>query len=681
MNRLTLSNALVFGLVILLIAPTITPPAQAHSTPSLRAAVDEAVSKVKPALVRIHVVSRSYRGGREQKYVSSGSGVIIDEVGHVITNHHVAGHATRLMVTLSSKEEVEAELIGTDPLSDIAVIKLVREPGQKFPTARFADSDAVRVGDHVMAMGSPLALSQSVTLGIVSNTEMVMPRRMGSGSFNLDGEDVGSLVRWIAHDASIYGGNSGGPLVNLAGEIVGINEISFGLSGAIPGNLAQKVAGMIIKDGSVSRSWMGVSVQPLLKHSGNDRGGILVTGAITGSPADEAGLQSGDLILRLGTIDVRVRFAEELPAFNRLSADIPIGSEVDLLILRDGQEKTLTLKTRERELRLPRQHELKEWGLTVRDISFVRSRELKRKNSHGVFVTSVRPGGPAGEAKPGIKRGDIITNVDGDAISNFDDLTRFTAALTKDAKEPIPTLTTFERKTKSQVTVIKVGISDLNDPALEVKKAWLPAETQVITRDIAEAMKNADLTGFRITQIYNAGEDDAALHIGDLILSVDGEKMTASAPEHYEELPTLIRQYKAGSEVELAILRDGESKKINVTLLRSPQQSREMKKYRDDNFEYTARDVTFFDKASERWGEDQDGVLVEEVQSGGWAALGMLSTGDLILEVDGISITTIASLEETMENVSNSKPSAVLLKVLRGIYTLYIELEPRWENN
>lgn len=680
MQRLKHSSILTFGLAILLAVSTLTPPAQAQSAPSLRTAIDKAVSEVKPALVRIHVVSRSYRGGREVKYILSGSGVIIDEAGHVITNHHVAGHATRLMVTLTNKEEIEAELIGTDPLSDIAVIKLIGEPGQTFPVASFGDSDAVRVGDHVMAMGSPLALSQSVTLGIVSNVEMVMPRRMGYANFNLDGENVGSLVRWIAHDAVIYGGNSGGPLVNLAGEIIGINEISLGLSGAIPGNLARQVAEMIIEDGSVSRSWLGVSVQPLLKHGERGRG-ILVTGTIDGSPAAEAGLQSGDLILRMGENDIHVRFEEELPAFNRFAADIPIGSEIDMLILRDGEEKTLTLTTRARELRLPQQHELKEWGITVRNISFVRSRELKRKSSEGVIVTSVRAGGPAGEAKPGIKRNDIITEVDGNKITNFENLALVTTELTKDAEDPVPVLTTFERKARSHVTVVKVGISELNDPALEVKKAWLPAETQVITREIALAMKMPDLTGFRVTQIYGNGEDDDHLHIGDLILSVDGEKMTASAPEHYEELPTLIRQYKAGTETELSILRDGERMKIAVELLLAPQQNREMKKYRDDNFDYTARDVTFFDKANERWGENQEGVLVEEVKSGGWAALGMLQTGDLILEVDRNAISDINSLEEIMENVTASKPDAVLLKVLRGIYTLYIELEPRWEND
>src|SRR4051794_9607762 len=191
--------------------------AQAVESPaSLRAAVDRAIAKMQPALVRIHVVSTEYREGRELKMQEVGSGAIISKDGYLVTNHHVAGHGARMVCTLWNREEIDAELIGTDPLTDISVLKLKPEKPREFVPASFGDSSKMLVGDSVLAMGSPMAISQSVTLGIISNVEMVMPRMFGTmGRMRLDGEDVGSLVRWLAHDASIYGGNSGGPLVNL----------------------------------------------------------------------------------------------------------------------------------------------------------------------------------------------------------------------------------------------------------------------------------------------------------------------------------------------------------------------------------------------------------------------------------------------------------------------------------
>src|SRR2546428_2298372 len=239
----------LFGFVIF---STVESAVASHEdVPShLRSQVDAAISKVKPALVRIRVVSAEYSEGREVKIQAVGSGAIITKDGYLITNHHVAGHAKRMFCTLWNREEVEAELVGTDPLTDISVLKLKSETPREFTPARFGDSSKMRVGDSVLAMGSPMALSQSVTLGIVSNTEMIMPRFFGPfARFKLDGEDVGTLVRWIGHDAPIYGGNSGGPLGNLRREIIGINEISFGLAGAIPGNLAQGVAEQIMTKG------------------------------------------------------------------------------------------------------------------------------------------------------------------------------------------------------------------------------------------------------------------------------------------------------------------------------------------------------------------------------------------------------------------------------------------------
>jgi len=677
---LSVRGAIFFFTFTLLAGLNLSAPAR-EAPSSLRAQIDAAIDKVKPALVRIRVVSTEFSEGREIKQQAVGSGAIITKDGYIITNHHVAGHATRMFCTLWNREEIEAELIGTDPLTDISIIKLIPEKPRTFACVSFGDSSKVRVGDSVLAMGSPMALSQSVTLGIISNTEMVIPRFWGGGgAFKLDGENVGGLVRWLAHDAAIYGGNSGGPLVNLKGEIIGINEISYGLSGAIPGNLAKSVAEQLMAKGKIERSWLGVDVQPLFKHA-SDEHGILISGVIEGSPASAAGLRAGDIMLRLNGVVTDVRFDEQLPEFMALTSGLAIGREVPAVVRRDGQEMTLKLKPAEREEIFPKQKELKQWGITARNLSSIMSREMKRDNTDGVFVASVRPGGPAGESKPALEPRDVLVEVNGEAITNLAALVEFTRRLTAGKTEPVPVIATFERRAARFLTVVKVGIQDLKDPGLEVTKAWLPVETQVISRDIAKQLGDPALKGFYITRVFaDSTAEKAGLKPGDFITAVDDEKLTATGPEFEDELSSLIRQYDVGKTVELSVQRGKAKLKVSVELARSPRQRREMKKYRNNDFEFTVRDISFFDAAEQQLKDEQHGVLVEEIKSGSWAELGGLGVGDLILEINGQAVSKVDEVRRAMEQIAKEKKSVVTFKVMRGIHTLFLELEPNWKN-
>ena len=652
----------------------------ADDTAELRARIDPAIARVRQALVRIRVVSTEFGEGREVKQQSVGSGAIITKDGYLVTNHHVAGHANRMFCTLWNREEIEAELIGTDPLTDISVLKLKPESPREFNPVGFGDSDKIHVGDNVLAMGSPMAISQSVTLGIISNTEMIMPRFWGGGRFRLDGEDVGVLVKWIGHDAAIYGGNSGGPLVNLQGEIIGINEISYGLAGAIPGNIAKSVAEQIMAHGSVRRSWLGLDAQPLFKRS-KEPHGVFISGVIEDSPAEKAGLKPGDLLLRLAGQPTDVRFDEQLPDFMALISSLPLDREVPAVVLREGKEITLSLKAVERSELFPKQEELKQWGLTARNFSPLLARELKRANLEGVLVGSVRPGGPAGEAKPFLEPRDILVEVNHVPIKNLADLQELTRKLTAGKSEPVPVMAVFERRAARYIAIVRVGIQELKDPGLEVTKAWLPVETHVISREIARQLGQPSLRGFYVTRVY-AGSTaaKAGLKLGDFLVALDGEKLTASGSEHEDELSSLIRQYDVGKQVELTVLRDHEQLKLTVELARSPRPQREMKKYRNDQFEFTARDVSFFDTADEQWNQSQNGALVEEVKSGSWAELGSLGNGDLILEVNAQPVANVDALRRAMEAISRDKPGVVVMKVLRGIHTSYLEFEPNWKN-
>jgi serine protease Do len=260
-------------------------------------------------------------------------------------------------------------------------------------------------------------------------------------------------------------------------------------------------------------------------------------------------------------------------------------------------------------------------------------------------------------------------------------LIALTRQLTEGKTERVPVIATFERKANRFLAVVRVGIQELKDPGLEVTKAWLPVETQVISRDIAAQLGEPDLRGFYITRVYPGSTAEAAqLKPGDFITAVDDEKLTASGPEHADELSSLIRQYDIGKTVELQVIHDKQRKKVPVELVRSPRLQREMKKYRNDDFEFTARDVSFFDAAAEQWDRDQRGALVEEVKSGSWAELGTLAVGDLILEVDGAATADVDSLRRQMEQVASARKTVVVMKVMRGIHTLYLEMEPNWKS-
>ena len=313
-----------------------------------------------------------------------------------------------------------ADLVGTDPLSDIAVVKLHPATPRTFPAARFGDSSLLQRGQTVLAMGSPLALSQSVTQGIVSNKDMIMPSSFGSEAERLDGEDVGTIVKWIAHDAAIYPGNSGGPLVNLAGEIVGVNEISFGLGGAIPSNLARAVADALIRDGRVKRSWTGLEVQPRIGSS--EKAGALVSWVADKSPAAVGGLKAGDVLVRVNATAVDAAYAEQLPEVNLLLLSLPVGQPARFVVRRDAAETTATVVPVERPAAMSLPSEVRAWGLAAANLTPFESREMARDSTEGAVVVGLRPNGPADQAKPALRAGDIILELEGRPVRTVSDL-------------------------------------------------------------------------------------------------------------------------------------------------------------------------------------------------------------------------------------------------------------------
>ena len=647
------------------------------------ATVEKAMKQVYPALVRIDVVITEPSSGRMSKMRGAGSGAIISKDGYVITNHHVAGKAERLVCRLFNGDELEAKLVGTDPLADIAVLQLLPEgtkyAGKPFECAVFGDSSKVKVGDAVLAMGSPGGMTQTVTKGIVSNTTMMLPAAFG-GRMELDGEQTGSLVRWIGHDASIYGGNSGGPLVNLEGQIIGVNEVSIaGLGGAIPGDLAQSVANQLIKKGKPERSWIGVLCQPRLKSSKEDKG-VLVAGILKDSPAGKGDLKPGDMIVKFDGTEVNARLPEDIPVFNRVVLSTPIGKTVEVAVLRDGKEKTLSLTTTAQEKARGDDEELRSWGMTAENLTRMTALALKRPDKNGVLVTSLRPGGPVSEAKPPLDGGDIITEVDGKPMQNMAALQQFTADATKNKEERVPVLVRFERGLRSFLTVVKVGKEPEKDKPKWARKAWLSADTQVLTSDLAKALKLEGESGERITRIYpGRGAEKAGLKVGDVLLKLDGNAIEASRPEDTEVLSTMIRQYKIGTKATFDVVRDGKRIKVDVTLEDPPTPVSDMKRYVDDDFELTVREMTLDDRLDKELKEEEKGVLVERIEPSGWASLAGVGGGDVVLSIDGQPVPDAAGAEKALKAARERHAKQVVFFVKRGIGTMYLELEPMWD--
>jgi serine protease Do len=643
--------------------------------------IQHALDAVYPALVRIHVVSENGGGGRMQKNRGSGSGSIIHEDGYVLTNHHVAGRATRITVRLADRQECRATLVGTDPLSDLAILKIdrndLRDPASKLPVARFGDSDSLKVGDVVLAMGSPAGLSQSVTKGVVANTEMIAP---GGGGLSLDGEVVGELVRWIGHDAVIFPGNSGGPLVNLKGEIIGVNEVGIGsIGGAIPSNLAKNIADILIKEGQVKRSSIGLSVQPLLKTD-KSASGILVAGTIADSPAAKAGLQAGDLITQVNDKSIpAARAPEDIPLFNRIILESPISSALQLIGSRAGKEMKWTVTTEAREPMQPREKELLHWGITARDFTKLQAKQQHRDNNNAAIIQSIRAGGPTAAAKPAPVAGDLIVKVNDTPIKNLADLEKITAEITKDATEPVLTLVTYERDGDSYLTIIKVGPEENDADAAIARKAWMGVSTQVISLELAEALGIPGQKGMRVTRVYpDSNAEKAGLKNGDLLLKLDGEIINASRPEDADVFSEAIRQMSSTAEATLELKRDKELLTIKVPLERAPTGNSELEEYLSETLEFQARDIGAEDRAKVRDENARTGVLISSVTNAGWAALAGLQNNDILQKINGQTITSIAKLKTNIEKINQAKPSHITFFVRRGITTRMIELEPTW---
>ncbi len=378
-------------------------------------------------------------GGHGRPDQSAGSGVIFDPNGFIVTNNHVVEGATQITVTLSDRREFSAKVVGTDPKTDLAVVKIETKD---LPALKWAEYDKLEVGDLVLAVGSPFGLSSTVTLGIIS--------ALGRGNVGIaDYED------FIQTDAAINPGNSGGALVNLNGDLIGINTAIFSRTGgsegigfAIPSSIALDIVDSLQKTGKVVRGWMGVAIQeitPALAKSfklPEQRKGVLISDVNESGPSQAAGIRRGDVVIAFNGKEV-----QNVSQLRNLVARTMVGKDAQVKVLRDGKEQTIAVKVAERptdemlarkepatpkepvETVKPPDNVLASLRVQALDVATMSQLNIPAKMT-GVVVTSVEGGGPAEAA--GLQRGDVIQEVNHEVVKTLEDYQKASVKLKKD---------------------------------------------------------------------------------------------------------------------------------------------------------------------------------------------------------------------------------------------------------
>ena len=361
---------------------------------------------------------------RKFKQRGQGSGFIISRDGYILTNNHVVGDADTIKVKLADGRKFKAKVIGKDPQSDVAVIKI---NATGLPTLPLGNSDSIQVGEWVIAIGNPFGLTQTVTVGVISAKGR---SRLGITDY----ED------YIQTDAAINPGNSGGPLINIHGEAIGINSAIFSRSGgymgigfAIPINMAKAVKNQLIKNGKVVRGWLGVVIQEIDEDLAKSFGlkkaeGVLISEVAENSPAKKAGLKSGDIILKMDGHNV-----VDIGELRNKIALTPPGSKVTFDILREGKHKTVTVTIEEKpggvSVAMSKHEILKELGLVVQELTPDLAQQFGYHEGQGVLVAEVEPGSLA--ASVGIQPGQLIEEVNRKKVSTVKE---FLKALEKSNK-------------------------------------------------------------------------------------------------------------------------------------------------------------------------------------------------------------------------------------------------------
>lgn len=685
--RLTRS-AMACVAMILLFSATPGLALEAPATDKVRASdanrIAAARDRVLPVVVSILNVRQDHQQGEPVLSVSSGSGTVVSPQGHIATNAHVTQKGKSFRVVFADGRELPARLVGTDTLSDLAVLQVITPQPETFAYAEFSDVLDLQPGDTVLAMGAPWGLSNSMSAGVVNN-----PRRLLVSLFDdeADYEDrlgadepTGRYYAWIQHDAAIAPGNSGGPLVDLSGRIVGVNTrgMIFGgdLAFAIPGPDAGEVVRALIRDGRIARASLGFRLRSL-KGTGMKEG-VLVNAVERGSQAEKAGLRAGDRILTLQGATVGALQPVDVPALQRRIAELPIGKPVELGIDRDGKRSTVTLAPAAQPADSAGEHAFVPFGLSLSELTPAMGRRRNLEGAQGLLVTGIRPGGPAAIARPALANGDLIRSVNGRPVATLAELEAVAGKPIGDGSKPL--VIAFQREAEQRLAVLVPIHGDrMRTPLPELAKAWSGVEVQPITASLARDL-GMSASGFRIIRVYPGSPLAAAgAKVGDLLTAIEGEPLRAPNETSADGYHQRVRDLAIGAAVRFDALRDGQPRSFEVKLGESPVNASGLRTLALTRLRAQLREFGFYDRAARRLPASQAGVVVDGVEAGGPAGLAHMQGGDVIISLADQPVADLSDLNTALDAaLAKGNGSVIPLQVIRGSETRILYLERYW---
>lgn len=658
----------------------VAEPVAAHAVPANSMTL--ARDRVLPVVVSILVVREDFQQGQPVLSVSSGSGTVVTPEGHIATNAHVVQNGRNFRVVFADGRELPARLVGSDPLTDLAVLQAQPAKPEVFAHARFAEQLDLRAGDTVFAMGAPWGLSNSMSAGVVNNPRRLLVSLFGDESDYeaqlSEDEPTGRYYAWIQHDAAIAPGNSGGPLVDVQGRIVGVNSRAMIMGGdlafAIPGPDAGAIVATLIAKGRVTRANLGFRLRSL-KGSGFSEG-VLVSAIERGSVAEAAGLQVGDRLLAMGDVRVDAPQPVDVPAVQRHIAELPVGQPLRLRIERNGKPKQITVTPQPLARDGGDERALPALGMSVLELTPAMRRARNLDESQGLVIVGLQPGGSGATARPALARNDLLTRINGTAVTDVAGAEAVLANL-PDGK---PVLVEFNRNAEQRIAIIKPQSADRERvPLPELPKAWSGAEVQPVPASLA---RDANLpgAGFRIVRLYANGPlEKAGAKVGDYLTALNDEPLRPTNETSDDGFQQRVRDLAPGSEIRFSGYRGNQPLNLQARLVEAPASIAGLRTLAVSRLRVQLRELGFYDRVARRLSADSAGVLVDGVESGGPAGMAHLRNGDVILALAGERVDSPAALSRRLDQQLAAHPTASIpLTVLRGPETRILYLEPYW---